>query len=234
MDTATIRSKNPSLEQSRRLLPMILCFSLVALGALGCNRSTPPPAMGRAAQGQGGGLIDGGISLSAGIGAVFSTNDADYNQQIKNYVSATMDPAQFGHVASSLAEQERTQTGVRFYGIVALTANGYVDTNNSNMVLYIWDDMVGKTAPDGSTITAYVASFTRLSQAQVDNTRARLQFENDYTRIVLDGVYSSGIYEGTMSYETLVAIAGGARKSGNLGTFRIVTCEFFQCSAVQR
>lgn len=219
----------------------LLFFALLGLSFnIGCNNNSntrTPIGVGRGVPVPGSGSPVGspGATLSPGWGMVISNSGEDqFNQEIKKFVSATINPVEMGRVSSTFEQQEATKTGVRFYGKVDVTVDGYINANNSNLVLYIWDDKVGTAGTDGSKNPAYIVNYTHISRATVNSQRATLEFEDNYSRLTLDGDYSSGTYEGSISYVNLTSYDSAiAASQGQLGVFRIRTCDFFRCDGVR-
>jgi hypothetical protein len=213
---------------------------LIGLGlTTGCNNSnnsTTRVPVGRGVPLPGSPLVGSpGAELLPGWGMVVSNaGDAEFTNQVKGFTSATLNPIEMGNLASTFNEQEASMTGVRFYGTIEVTPEGFINGNSSSLVMYFWDDRVGASGSNGSKMPAYVAGFTRIVASVVDSQRAVLEFEDNYSRVILDGNYSSGIYEGTISYINYVSYDGVLpTRQGQLGHFRIRTCDFFRCDSVR-
>lgn len=166
-------------------------------------------------------------SAQTTTGKIFDAagNSALFENQVKSFVSATMDPQQFGSISGVISDR----TGVDMVGTFTFDSAGQLVTGQSAVLIKIFDSLVGQVY-NGETIPPYTIQFSTAASGSIDRATKQfaVKFADSYGEIVFQGRFDNssvnGITEGTVSYTNYTAVSGFSPASGTLGSFRAYTC----------
>lgn len=147
-----------------------------------------------------------------------SMTEDSFNQSVHNFVSATLDPNQLGHVSGNIY----ASTGVRFWGYVEVNGTSIV-AQSSELRVVIWDSYAGYVDASGDLITEYPVHMRGNASGWVSGNQAVVRFQDQYGWIELRGNFDSQYFSGVVWYSN----NNGAQ--GQLGDFFVGTCSFFRC-----
>lgn len=140
------------------------------------------------------------------------------------------DADQLGYVSSSA--NANTNTGVRFWGNVAMAGNGILQSNgsidpNSELNIEVYDDKYSSQLCNQIRIfiSPRNSSCFQGVSGTIQNNYASISFNDCMGSVLFHGTLSGNTFSGTVSYAT--ADTGGARVLGN---FQVATCGFFKCN----
>lgn len=146
---------------------------------------------------------------------------AQFESQVKGFVSATLDPQSLGSISGNISDK----TGIDFSGSFQFDAQGNLIPASSSVLIKIFDSFVGQVY-EGQTIVPYVVEFTAASEGVINRTTRQftVKFRDAYGEIVFQGQYNNQNVEGTVTYRNTAAVTGYQASSGTLGSFRAYTC----------
>lgn len=160
-------------------------------------------------------------------GKIFDANGNSvlFEQQVKSFVSATLDPTAFGTISGAIADS----TGVDMVGVFKFDAAGVLMGGDSSVLIKIFDSYT-KQPYAGQTVPPYTIQFGAAHSGSLNVTTKQfvVKFADSYGEITFQGNYdntkSSGVAEGVVSYVNYRAVTGYSPTSGTLGSFRAYTC----------
>ena len=120
-------------------------------------------------------------------------------------------------------------SGVQFGGRVTLQggsirfASGPVN-QQSIIKIQVYDQFSGSSS--SSPLPAVILSN---AQGMVQGNSASITFSDQYGSVRLEGQFDQHFFTGHVSYDNRVRAGGGTPAAGNLGGFKIPTCQFFIC-----
>lgn len=152
-------------------------------------------------------------------------NSANFETQVKAFVSATLDPNSLGSISGNINDA----TGVDFNGLFKFDSAGKLIPESSSITIRIFDSYV-KQVIDGKTVQPYDVTFTQAKSGTINrNTRQiNVLFEDEYGSITITGTYDGQIVQGTVAFRNSVAVTGYTPQSGTLGSFRNYQCAMIQ------
>lgn len=144
-----------------------------------------------------------------------------FEYQVKNFVSATLDPQALGSISGNIADK----TGIDFQGSFKFDNEGKLLPGSSTVLIKIVDSYVNQPY-NGQTVQPYIVEFKAANSGAMDrNTHQfEVRFKDNYGEIIFQGRYDNQIVEGTVSYVNNTAVAGYQPSSGVLGNFKAYTC----------
>lgn len=173
-------------------------------------------------------------TANASYGTIYdSTNTSyDFNNRVKALLSVNIQPTDVGFVSSGQADL----TGVRFTGTVKLDANGAVLSDQSKVMISVYDSVwlnnrytnpneqeirldFDPKAGRGATITG---------QFDPSSGSGTLILQDSYGEIRFNGTIDAQRMSGTIAFQNSKNVTGGAALSGTLGQFYIERCAFLQ------
>lgn len=202
----------------------VLAFAALSLSACGKKESSAVRVAGRGTNtGQAQVAVTNTCSNSSmAWGKIFdSYASSQFEAQVKNFVSATLDPQSLGSISGDINDK----TGIDFSGSFQFDSQGRLVPGTSNVLIKIFDSFVGQVF-NGQKIEPYVVEFTTATEGSIDRTTRQFEvkFKDSYGEIVFQGRYNDQTVEGTVRYANDTAVAGYSPASGALGSFRAYTC----------
>ncbi len=199
---------------------------LAALAFFGCSKgSDNVPVRGSARSSGITTASAAGVSLVGIVEADDSQQDT-FNQMVRDMMLPMIEEDAVGYVSDQLLNN----TGVYFGGNVKFATNSgssYGVDPTSTITVQVFDQFTGQQG------VPELRAF-QLSQAQgtVSGGQANLQFQDAYGTIGMSGTYDQNWYTGTFTFVTTKAWNGaaGPGTTETLGTFKVPTCQFFQCN----
>ncbi|HEY1080496.1 MAG TPA: hypothetical protein VGE46_10365 [Bdellovibrio sp.] len=160
---------------------------------------------------------------SANWGKIFdpANNSAQFEGQVKGFVSATLDPENLGTIGATIDGK----TGVDFCGWFQFDSAGNLVPASSAVIIKIVDSYAGQVI-NGQTVQPYNVTFSAGTSGTVNHTTRQIDvvFKDNYGEIRFQGQYGANgdmnLVEGSVYYTNTVAVSGYAVSSGKLGTFR--------------
>lgn len=218
--------------QSKKLILSLLALSLLGLAACAKSGSSAVRVAGRQG-GAGSGVIPQEVAshqCSSGqttTGKIFDSygNSANFERQVKAFISATMSPENFGTISGVITDS----TGVDMVGSFKFDSSGNLLLNESAVLIKIFDSYTNQTY-NGSVVQPYTIQFSAAASGYLDRTtkQFRVKFADSYGEIEFQGRYdnnnANSVSEGTVSFVNHTAVSGYTPASGVLGTFRAYTC----------
>lgn len=203
---------------------------LAALSLLGCakNNSSGVRIAGRGAgavpttPAQQQGLPNSCSNSQMEIGKIFDPySSPQFESQVKGFVSATMDPQEFGTISGNIYDS----TGIDFKGSFQFDSQGNLISESSSLWIKIVDSYVKQTY-NGELVQPFIVEFVAANSGIIDrNTRQfKVIFKDNFGEIIFVGRYDNQIAEGEVSYVNNTAVAGYQPASGKLGSFRAYSC----------
>lgn len=150
---------------------------------------------------------------------------AQFENQVKSFVSATLDPQSLGTISGNINDK----TGIDFRGTFQFDSQGKLVTTASSVTIKIFDSYVNQVY-NGQTIQPYVVEFTAAAEGMINRTTRQFQvrFKDSYGEIVFQGQVNNSTVEGTVYYQNYTAVAGYQATSGTLGSFKAYTCSLIK------
>lgn len=155
-------------------------------------------------------------------GRIYDLNGAaQFEAQVKGFVSATLDPQSFGAISGDI----NASTGIDFKGSFKFDAQGALESTSSSVEIKIIDSYVNLIF-DGEVVEPYVVQFTQAQSGRLDRATGKftVTFQDSFGAIVFQGVVADQMAEGTVTYQNTKAVAGSTIASGNLGQFKSYAC----------
>lgn len=211
----------------RRKMVGALLLAALSLGACAKKDGGSVRVAGRG--GASPGLAQGGTSGTCGaqsMGKIFDPYASPaFEQQVKNFVSATLDPQTLGSISGNINDK----TGIDFSATFRFDSNGNIVPGESNVNIKIFDSFVHQPY-NGEIIPPYEVGFPAASEGMIDrNTRQfQVRFKDGYGEVVFQGSYDSSLAQGTVYYQNYSAVQGYQPTSGKLGSFRIYACSLIK------
>lgn len=172
------------------------------------------------------GTTSSGTCGAQSAGKIFDKYAASsFETQVKNFVSATLDPQSLGTVSGNINDR----TGVDLFATFKFDSAGSLVAAESNMLIKIFDSYANQVY-NGQVIKPYEVSFSQASEGMIDrNTRQfQVKFRDGYGEIIFQGAYDNSIAEGTVYYQNYTAVNGYQPTSGTLGSFRMYACSLIK------
>lgn len=208
----------------------VLTGSFLGLSACAKNEGSAVRVAGRQGTVNSGVTPQGSHQCTSGqttTGKIFDTSGDSFRfeSQVKSFVSATMNPQEFGTISGVITDK----TGVDMVASFTFDSSGQLVTSQSAVLIKIFDSYVGQTY-NGETVPPYTIQFSTANSGSIDraNRQFTVKFVDSYGEIVFQGRYdnssANGVAEGTVSYTNYTAVSGFSPASGTLGSFRSYTC----------
>lgn len=167
-------------------------------------------------------------SGQSAVGTIYgsASNAANFEQQVKLFLSANMSPDEIGTISSGPTDS----TGVRFSGAIKLDSNGSVNLSQSHIKITVYDSYF----LSGEAAEPIPVRIDRAHSGQfnLQNGQGSVIFKDSYGEIRLEGRIEGQFFRGTVSYaNTVHVVNGSAPASGILGDFYIagtVPCGMIQ------
>lgn len=201
----------------------MLVVAALALSACGKKDSSSSVRVaGRDANGVQQNIPNTCTSGQSTVGKIFDPYaSSQFETQVKNFVSATLDPQLLGSISGNINDK----TGVDFIGSFQFDSAGQLVASNSTVVIKVFDSYANQTY-GGQVIQPYIVQFNAAYSGSIDrNTRQfTVVFKDDYGAIEFRGSYANGqTAEGTVRFENYKSVSGSPM-SGTLGNFRVYSC----------
>lgn len=224
------------MEQTFSTLKRFAALLMVAVTIAGCQKapeSTPIRGGGTAprANGEAGNttVTQNGIVVN---GFVWSDDERFFNEMLKEFMAGSLDPQYVGWVSATA----QNNTGVFIGGRVSLangagiqaTNNGQsMQLNPASELFVLVVDYVPNQTPEPLPPTY----FKKLdaSQSYVSGNNAKLLFYDEFGFVEMTGQFTGQYFEGNFYFDTQRKWNGEQGGAGNLGRFKVPTCQFFKC-----
>ncbi|MCB0367200.1 MAG: hypothetical protein H6624_05855 [Bdellovibrionaceae bacterium] len=167
-------------------------------------------------------------------GEIVGSPEDAFRDAVYYFVSATVDPAEFGYVSG----QPGQDTGVRFWGRVETESSFTTGPSNqrirgetAELRVSIWDSFAGQTDGAGNVIPEYPIHIRGAADGYVNGNQAVITFSDAYGSITLEGTIGNDYFHGVVKFDNKQywdGVAPGA--TGTLGNFYVATCGFFNCN----
>ncbi len=164
------------------------------------------------------------------IGTIYDTgsqqvslyNSGSYEDRVKSFLSATVNPQDVGQISSAQWEN----TGVRFQGTIKLDTAGNVVLAQSKIIIKVYDSLLFQS----STAKPIPVSIDTASAGNfnISTGTGFVVFKDQYGEVRLDGRFDAQNFSGTVSYKNYVSFDNGTPAQGQLGQFLIARCAIFQ------
>lgn len=205
----------------------VLLLAVLSLSACAKKDGSAIRVAGRGAAT--GGVSQGGTTTAPNgscntstAGKIFDPYAAStFEQQVKSFVSATLDPQNLGSISGNIYDK----TGIDLFATFRFDSTGNIVADSSNVTIKIFDSYA-KQVYNGQVIEPYVVQFNAASEGMIDrNTRQfQVKFRDGYGEIIFQGSYDNSIAQGTVYYQNYTAVSGYSPASGTLGSFRLYSC----------
>jgi hypothetical protein len=146
---------------------------------------------------------------------------SNFEVQVKNFVSATIDPTTLG----SIQGYSNSSTGVNFTAKFQFDSNNQIIPASSSLNMIIYDQKVY----DSPGTLPYSIQFSQAYSGSIDRNAGTVvvTFQDSYGSITFSGRYDGRILSGYVTYQNFTAVAGYSAASGTLGVFSIYQCGVF-------
>lgn len=213
----------------------LLILVISTSGLVACSqgdRSTARTAStgGNSSAGNGSGTVGGGSTNTcpntSTVGKIYDPQaSANFEAQVKAFVSATLNPSSLGSVSGDI----NATTGIDFTAAFSFDSSGNLNVANTSVNIKIYDSYVG-TVYNGQTITPYSVNFSTAAAGNINRTTGQFQvrFSDAYGDIVFQGTKGASLAEGTVTFQNKTAVSGYSAASGTLGSFKIYNCVLFK------
>ncbi len=213
----------------------MLILSLVSVLMVACNpkkNTTVRSATGVRTTGSPivGGLTNTCTQGQFQIGTIYDSgnqqpdlyNSGTYEQRVKSFLSATVNPQEVGQISGAQWEN----TGVRFQGVIKLDAAGKVQLAASKLIIKVYDSYVLQS----TGVEPIPVSIEAASEGQFNPQTGvgYVVYKDQYGEVRLDGRYDAQNFSGTVSYRNYVSYNSSTPAQGQLGQFLIARCAIIQ------
>jgi hypothetical protein len=150
-----------------------------------------------------------------------NSNSTSFESQVKDFVSATLDPESFGTISGNINDR----TGLDINLSLPFDSSGNLIIASAEISIKIVDSFVGQNY-QGTVVAPYYVTFSQAKSGSYNrNTRqVTAVFEDEYGSITISGSTDGQQYvTGTVSYQNYKSVVGTA-KAGTLGAFKTYTC----------
>jgi hypothetical protein len=149
-------------------------------------------------------------------------NSGSYEERVKSFLSATINPQEIGQISSAQWEN----TGVRFQGVIKLDQNGNVQLAQSKIIIKVYDSLIFQS----SGAQAIPVSIDAASEGRFDlqTGTGYVVYKDQYGEVRLDGRFDAQNFSGTVSYKNYVSYNQSTPAQGQLGQFLIARCAIIQ------
>lgn len=181
--------------------------------------------------------LNSGLTCTTGqsnIGAIYDqnglslTNGASFEDRVKAFLSATINPTEIGTISSSATDP----TGVRFQGVISLNSSGQVNLTSTKIKILVYDSNVlnSQYATNGQKYEPIPVEFTTAVEGRFDLTTGAgyVIFRDSYGEVRFEGKYDAQFFSGTVSFKNTQAVSGITVQSGALGQFYVARCGIIQ------
>ncbi len=165
-------------------------------------------------------------SASYAWGKIFDQNNsANFETQVKAFVSTNMDPNSLGSISGNINDA----TGVDFNGLFKFDSSGNLVADSSSITIRIFDSYT-KQVVNGQTVQPYDVTFSKAKSGTINRSSRQINvvFEDEYGSITITGTYNGQTVEGTVAFKNYKAVSGYTAQSGTLGSFRNYQCAMIQ------
>lgn len=226
------------MEQTFATMKRFAALVMIAVTIAGCQKapeSTPIRGGGAAprANGEAGGqsTTQSGIALN---GFVWSNNETLFNEMVKEFMSGSLDPQYVGWVSATA----QNNTGVFIGGRVSLANGAAIQAVNngqstqlnpaSELVVMVFDYVPNQSPAPAPLPPTY---FKQLDpqQSYINGNSAKLHFYDGRGFVEMTGTFDGQYFQGDFYISTDVNFQGQQGGAGNLGSFKVPTCQFFRC-----
>ncbi|MCX7978423.1 MAG: hypothetical protein N2578_05410 [Bdellovibrionaceae bacterium] len=139
----------------------------------------------------------------------------EFEAVVKEFLSAEIDPSWFGEIGAEVS----SPTGVFF--------DLQLKSDSARLVLRVRDSLVGQIGSNGAPIGEYVLNFVQPSTWAFERTNGVVNsaWQDDYGRVVLNGIWKNSQFEGEISFVNSTHFSGGQPASGVLGSISLHSCQ---------
>lgn len=209
----------------------ILILMLSSSGLVACSQndlSTVRTASNGGTGGNGSAGGGGGFPTSCSsttVGKIYDPaggGSTAFEQQVKSFVSATLNPTLLGSVSGDI----NAATGIDLKGSWSFDSSGSLVLAGAAVSIEIFDSYVGTTDSAGETILPYTIDFSSAASGSLNRTTGQFTvvFRDSYGSITFTGTKGSTYSEGTVTFANTTAVSGYSPASGTLGSFKINNC----------
>lgn len=205
---------------------------VLAVALTGCQKASDTTRIGAAGPRAGGATatsIPSGLVLN-GIVTADPSYQSSFQQAVKDFMEAQIDPDYVGYVSS----QGSDQTGVFVAGRVEL-ANGQPLMVNQNMgkvdilptselLVAVYDKF-----SDQKDLPPLPVTYLRRASGYIQGNQVIIEFSDGYGSVTLEGTFNSNSATLRFSYDTQRTFDGKVGYRGVMGDLHIPTCQFFRC-----
>lgn len=165
-----------------------------------------------------------GTQLEGKIYDAQASYGSNFEQQVKAFVSATLEPDALGTISGNISDA----TGVDFTASFPFDSNNQLIADSASITIKIFDSYAKQTY-NGQVVPPYEVSFSKAKSGTIDRHSRRISvvFEDDYGSITFDGTYDNTYVRGTVSFNNYKSVSGSPQ-AGELGDFMI-----FQCAMIK-
>ena len=210
---------------------------VAALALSGCQKAsdnvgiqTRGDANPRALGQPGGTTPTNGLTYTGKVTADPTYQDL-FNTLVRYFMAASLNPDYVGYVSATASNN----TGVFVGGRIDLAGgqplkatNGTIQVaSSSELIVGVFDHWDKQT----NLAPLPPAYFKGGASGTINGNSADIIFQDAYGTVELKGTFDSTNFTGTFSFDTQQLYDGsGQGHAGDLGTFKIPTCQFFRCN----
>ncbi|MES2964124.1 MAG: hypothetical protein V4760_09565, partial [Bdellovibrionota bacterium] len=175
-----------------------------------------------------GSTTDSGLVIN---GLVTSSNEPFFNELMKDFMAGSIDPQYVGWVSAS----GQHNTGVFIGGRVSLAGGAPIKSVNQPNAQLNPDSelfvMVVDYVPNQNPEPLPPTYFKKLdvNQSSISGNSATLVFYDARGFVEMKGTFDGNYFTGRFYFDTQQTWDGQLGGAGNLGDFRVPTCQFFRC-----
>ena len=156
------------------------------------------------------------------VGKIYDSQSygSRFEEQVKAFVSATLDPEALGTISGGIADA----TGVDFTASFPFDSNNQLIAAQASISIKIFDSYA-KTTYNGQVVPPYEVAFTQAKSGTINrNTRQiNVVFEDEFGSITINGTFDGNMVTGKVSFNNYKSVKGSPQ-SGQLGDFKIYQC----------
>lgn len=207
---------------------LMLAMMTVMLTAVGCKKSNDNTQSSARATGRAATAPVTSATSASGTQTTYVVADSNsssaFQANIKNLVSAQLDPQYLGYVSPT--------SGVLLRAYVEVNTSGQVVTNTSRMTMEIYDEYTNQVDSSGNRIPPVTMTLPAVSGYGY-NGQFQITFQDSFGRIEMYGNFNNGgALTGQVffaNYRNFDGTASSASSLTGLGSFQVGTCGFFKC-----
>jgi hypothetical protein len=209
-----------------------LTLVVFAIAVAGCQKANDTTRIGNSGP-RSGGVTNTSIPNNLVLNGVVTTDQSyqsAFQQAVKDFMEAQIDPQYVGFVSSQGADQ----TGVFVAGRVEL-ANGQPLSMNQNagtinilptseLLVAVYDKFSNQ-----SNLPALPVTYLRQATGYIQGNQVFIEFFDQYGRVKLEGTFNSQNATLRFTYDTQRTFDGKQGYQGVMGDLHVPTCQFFRC-----